>query len=311
MSAIAAWFSGVWRVFRVAWIAVVAYVLLLGLTLPLGWLVQRELPAPSHEVTVEPGSGPVPNLDFLEEVTVNRGGLAGTLGPTVVGVAAPLDNLDRFLDGRLPPVFVLALSVVSALAWAWLWGGTLARFGNARDTFIGAGNRFFVPLAQLSAASIGAAVVLFVTVRPLLFSMVWPALSAGASESTAFAWRAAIAMLFVAILATVTTVIDYARVALVLGDAPSPRAAVLSSVRLIRSNAIAVAFILVLSALALAGLLTVYGGFEFIPGGSVPTLARVIVLGQAYILARIVLRLLNAAAQVALYQSVKRREATP
>jgi len=54
----------------------------------------------------------------------------------------------------------------------------------------------------------------------------------------------------------------------------------------------------------LAGLLAGYGAFEFIPGGSVPKLDRIILIGQAYIVARVALRLLNAAAQVALYRRI-------
>ena len=72
----------------------------------------------------------------------------------------------------------------------------------------------------------------------------------------------------------------------------------------VRSNAIAVIALIAISGLLLAGLLAGYGAFEFIPGGSVPKLGRIILVGQAYIVARVALRLLNAAAQVALYQRI-------
>ena len=41
---------------------------------------------------------------------------------------------------------------------------------------------------------------------------------------------------------------------------------------------------------------------EFVPGGSAPRVGRIILLGQMFILARIVLRLWNTGAQVSLYQ---------
>jgi hypothetical protein len=51
-----------------------------------------------------------------------------------------------------------------------------------------------------------------------------------------------------------------------------------------------------------------YAAFEFIPGGSVPTVRRIIELGQVYIVIRIVLRLWNASAQVALFERLRALE---
>jgi hypothetical protein len=73
----------------------------------------------------------------------------------------------------------------------------------------------------------------------------------------------------------------------------------------LRRHFVAVTALIVISGALLAGLLVVYGAFEFIPGGSVPKLGRIILLGQAYIAGRIALRLWNAAAQVSLYQRIK------
>ncbi len=90
----------------------------------------------------------------------------------------------------------------------------------------------------------------------------------------------------------------------------SARGAIADAIEVIRANLIAVLILVVISAVLLAGLLATYGAFEFIPGGSVPTLGRVILIGQAFIVTRIVLRLVNAAAQVALYQRIRLRAAT-
>jgi hypothetical protein len=106
-------------------------------------------------------------------------------------------------------------------------------------------------------------------------------------------------------LAAITLMFDYARIALIVdGPMPVPEAIRLGLATL-RGNTMAVIALLVLSGLLLAGLLVVYGAFEFIPGGSVPKIGRIILLGQAYIVTRIALRLWNAAAQVALYQRIK------
>lgn len=311
MIAIVAWFGGLWRVIRSPWMVALAYAALLAMTAPLGVILHRDLPPPSQPIVVESGAGEVPNLDWLDEVTTGRGGLIGSLAPVMVGVAAPLDNLDRLLDRRLPPLFAIAMSAVSLMVWAWLWGGILARAGGASRGFFAACRQSFVSIVQVSLVGVFTAIVLFVTLHPLLFDLVLPALTSGASERTAFAWRLVLAVPFIAVLTLTTLIADYARISIALRDAPSTRVAFASALTVIRGNIVAVVLLVVVSALLLAGLLATYGAFEFIPGGSVPTLGRVVLLGQAFIVTRIVLRLVNAAAQVVLYQRVRRREATP
>ena len=310
MIAIGAWFGGVWRVARLPWLVALAYAALLVMTVPLGLILHRELPPPSQPLVIEPGSGPAPNLDWLDEVTANRGGLIGTIAPAVIGVAAPLDNLDRLLDRRRPPMFAIVLSSLSLIVWAWLWGGIISRVAGAPRAFVAACGQSFAPILTVSIAGVITAIALFATLHPLLFDVILPAVTAGASERTAFAWRVALAFPFIATLTMTTLIADYARMSLALNEATSMRAAIANALKLIRGNPIAVLSVVALSAGALAGLLVTYGAFEFIPGGSVPTLRRVILLGQAFILTRIVLRLVNAAAQVVLYQRITLREAT-
>ena len=83
------------------------------------------------------------------ELTTGRGGLVGSLAPTVVGVAAPLDNLDRLLDGRRPPLFAIALSAISMMVWAWLWGGIISRYSGGVRPFL----RGLRPLVHADADS--------------------------------------------------------------------------------------------------------------------------------------------------------------
>ena len=309
MAAIGAWFAGLWRVARAPWIAALAYASLLAITIPLGLILHRDLPPPSQPLIVEPGAGPAPNADWLAEVTTGHGGLVGSLAPIVVGVAAPLDNLDRLLGGRRPPLFAIALSAISMMVWAWLWGGVISRYSGAGRPFFTSCGRFFAPILKVSAAAVLAAIALYLTVQPLLFDVAWPALTAGASERVAFFWRVALAVPFIAMLTLTTLVADYARISLVLNDERSMAGAIADSITVIRANPYAVLMLVIAAAVLLAGLLVTYGAFEFIPGGSVPTLGRVILIGQGFIVTRIVLRLVNAAAQVALFQRIRLREA--
>lgn len=305
MIAIASWFSGLWRVLSSLWIVVIAYGLLLAITLPLGVILQRELPPPSRPVAIEPGAGPVPDFDWLDEVTANQRGLLGTLTPAVIGVAAPFDNLDRFASARGIPDFAIALSAALLIGWAWLWGGVIERFAGGRRRFFTACSRLFIPVLTLNIAGVVLAVAVYALARLVLFDLIYPMLSAGAAESTAFAWRVLVTIALIAPMAAITLAFDYARIALIVdGPIPVPEAIRLG-VATVRANLFAAVMLIVLSGLLLAGLLAVYGAFEFIPGGSVPRLGRIILLGQGFIVARVGLRLWNAAAQVALYQRIK------
>ena len=304
MIAIAAWFTGLWRLCTSPWIVLVAYGLLLAITLPLGAILHRELPPPSRPVTIEPGAGPVPDYDWLDEVTAHRRGLLGTLTPAVIGVAAPFDNLDRFASARAIPGFAIWMSGALFIGWAWLWGGVISRFAGARRRFFSACGRLFMPVLTLNIAGVIVAIAVYALARLLLFNLMYPLLSNGAAESTAFAWRVILTLAMLAPLTLITLAFDYARIALIVdGPIPVPEAIRVGAAT-VRRNAFAVIALVAISGLLLAGLLAGYGAFEFIPGGSVPKLGRIILVGQAYIVARVVLRLLNAAAQVALYRRI-------
>ena len=209
MIAIAAWFTGLWRLCTSPWIVLVAYGLLLAITLPLGAILHRELPPPSRPVTIEPGAGPVPDYDWLDEVTAHRRGLLGTLTPAVIGVAAPFDNLDRFASARAIPDFAIAVSGALLIAWAWLWGGVISRFAGVRRRFFSACGRLFIPVLTLNIAGVLAAIAVYVVARLILFDLIYPLLSNGAAENTAFTWRA---ILTVAMLAPLT--LDHAGIRL-------------------------------------------------------------------------------------------------
>jgi hypothetical protein len=304
MIAIASWFSGLWRLCTSLWILLVAYALLLAITLPLGAILHRELPPPSRPVMIEPGAGPVPDYDWLDEVTAHRRGLLGTLTPAVIGVAAPLDNLDRFASARAIPDFAVAMSGALLIGWAWLWGGVISRFAGVRQRFFSACGRLFMPVLTLNIAGVLVAIAVYAVARLILFDLIYPLLSNGAAESTAFVWRVILTVAMIAPLTVITLTFDYARIALIVdGPIPVPEAIRVGTAT-VRRNAIAVIALAAISGLFLAGLLAGYGAFEFIPGGSVPKLGRIILVGQAYIVARVALRLLNAAAQVALYRRI-------
>ena len=102
--------------------------------------------------------------------------------------------------------------------------------------------------------------------------------------------------------------LDFAKVAIILGRA-TVQQALNDSVRLVRQQWLTVVVLLLLNGVGLAVLFAGYAASEFIPGGSVPTLWRLVVGGQALILGRLLLRLVLAAAQVDLYLRVRAERA--
>ena len=307
MMVLGAWLVGLWRMCRSAWLVPVVYVLLLVATVPLTLVLHRDLPQPSTPSTIEPGAGPVPDYEWLDDATANKRSLVGALAPEVIGVAAPFQNLDQFLEGRAP-LFSVLVSAAMLTVWAWLWGGVLTRVGGGTKTFLTACQQSFSELLALSVASVGSALLISGVLRWMLFGMVH-ALMGGSAESTVFVARLAATVIIVAIVAMVTLVFDYARIAVVLDDV-SLKAGLVRGLRTVKTNSAAVLMLVVLFSAALAVVLAGYAAFEFIPGGSVPTVTRIILLGQAYILARIVLRVWNAAAQAELYRRCASRAAS-
>lgn len=307
MDALLAWGMGLWKLLRSPWLVVLPYLLLLAATLPLAAKVHRDLPSPVRPFVVEPGAGPVPDFEWLDEVTANKRGLLGALGPEVIGVAAPLDNIDRLLDAR-SPAFVLLLSAFMLVAWAWLWGGMISRFAGRRTSFLTACQRSFSDILALSVGGLIASLLVYGVGRLILFTPL-ALLPAATAESTLFVARLAATIFNVAAVVAVMLVFDYARILLVLDDVSIP-AALRRGLQWARQHWMPAGTLVLLSWAALAGVLVAYALFEFIPGGSVPTVTRVILLGQLYITARIVLRLWNAAAQVALVGRIRSREAS-
>ncbi|MFM8532314.1 MAG: hypothetical protein ACKOEC_01765, partial [Acidimicrobiia bacterium] len=129
------------------------------------------------------------------------------------------------------------------------------------------------------------------------------------SEQTVRVLRARATARLIGAVATVTLIFDYARISAVLDDV-SLRTALERGARTVRHHPAAAMSLVLLSASLFGALLGGYAAFEFIPGGSVPTVRRIIVLGEAYVMARIGVRLWNAAAQVALYERLVSRRAS-
>lgn len=304
MPTLRTWFGGVWRVLRAPAAVAGLYLLTLVIAAPLGAWMQRSLPAPEIFDVLDATDPPAPDVDWLDEVSLHAPGLTRFLTPAIFGVAAPIGHLDAILDGSRPPLPLLAPIAVFFLCWTAVWGGVIARLAKGAPIGVAAAmaasRRSMLPLLVLGLAGGVGYVVLYLTVHAVMFGPLYELLAAGAIERTAFFWRVALTVVFAVVLLALSQVLDYAKLAIILGGA-SVRQAVSDSTTLIRQRWVTVTALLLFNGVGLVILLAGYGASEFIPGGSVPSLPRLIAGGQALILGRLILRLVLAGGQVDLH----------
>ena len=313
MGSLHTWLGGVWRVVCAPVVLLVLYALTLAVAAPLGAWMQQSLPSPEILDVVDVNDPPAPDVDWLDEVSLHAPGLARFLSPAVIGVAAPLGNLNAVLDGALPPLPMLAPIAVFFVCWTAAWGGVVARLANGSRigvrAALAASRQSTMPLLILGVAGGIAYLVLYLTLHAAMFGPLYDWLSAGALERTAFTWRLVLAAIFGGVLLTLGQVLDFAKLAIVLGRATVLQA-LKDSVRLVRKQWLTVVILLLFNGVGLAVLFAGYAASEFIPGGAVPSLWRLIVGGQALILGRLLLRLVLAGSQVDLYLRVRAERAT-
>lgn len=305
------WFGGAWRALRAPVLLPVLYLLTVAVAAPLGMWMQRSLPAPAMLAVVDANDPPAPDVDWLDEVSLHAPGLARFLSPAVTGVAAPIGNLDALLDGSRPPLPLLAPIAVFFLCWTAVWGGVIARLANGSRigarAAVAASRQSIVPLFAIGVAGGIAYLVLYLTLHAAMFGPLYDWLIAGVLERTAFYWRVVLVAIFGGVLLTLGQVLDFAKVAIILRRT-TVQQALRDSALLVRQQWVTVAVLLLLNGVGLAVLFAGYAASEFIPGGSVPSLWRLVVGGQALILGRLLLRVVLAGAQVELY--LRERAAT-
>jgi hypothetical protein len=234
-------------------------------------------------------------------------GLASTFTPAVLGFAATLDGLSGVLDGTRPPAAILLPFVISVVAWAFIWGGALRRFQQRRAIgpggFVRAGRDHVLSFTVIAAAAALVNVLLYLTVHALLFGPIHRALVAmTTTERDAFLVRVVLYAVFFSLIALVSLIADYARVAAVTGRAGSAASMIVDSIRFVRGHLGAVAALFVMTGAMFVALTAAYGVLE-IYGGSQIGGWRAIAIGQAYVLVRLAIRLTFAASELRLFNA--------
>ena len=239
-------------------------------------------------------------MEFREHAT----GLAATFTPAVLGFAATLDGVSNVLDGHAPPAAIVAPLLLSIVAWAFLWGGALHRFQHGRGVgiagFARAGASHLVPFIAIAVFAAIVNVILYLTMHKVLFGPVHRALTAMVStERDAFLIRVVLYLIFFAFVGLVSLVADYARVYSVAGVDRSIIGAIRGSIAFIRSRFGAAVMLYVMTG-AIFVLMTVAYGVLELYGGSQVGGWRAVAIGQAYVFARLGIRLAFASSELRL-----------
>ena len=306
---VAALGSGVLDVIRSPWLIAGAAIMTIVAAAPFALIVGDRLQeALANQPPIALGSGEI-DADWWSEFRAHAEGLAATFTPTVIGFAAPLDNLSAVLDGTRRPLPLLGPIAVAMIAWAWFWGVALTRFADRRGrSFRDAAAAGVVHFPRFVVISVGAAVVqfiLYLTVHRVLFSVIYDrSIGGGTPEPVAFAIRVVLYIVFGVLLATVSLVADYTRIVDVVERPGTVSVMVRKGVRFVRHHYGAVLGQFVLTGLLFIMLLAVYGTVD-IYGGTRVAGWRGIAIAQAYILGRLIIRLTFAASEVRLFQALR------
>lgn len=301
--------AGLWLVLRAPILVAVVVVITMAAAAPFGAVLGSRLQASlSNQPPISLGSGEI-DADWWAEFRAHAEGLAATFTPTVIGFAAPLDNLSALLDGDRRPLALIGPVALTALIWAWLWGGILHRFDVGRGVspreFVSAASAHAPRFVVISAAAAVAQLVLYLTIHPLLFGPVFKALSATTdSERTAFFIRVGLYVVFGIPVVLVTLAADYTRVGLVATGPLRLRDQFGDGLGFIKRHLGSVFVLYGLTGMLFVALLAVYGIGE-IYGGSRVGGWRGVLVGQAFIVARLVIRLTFAASEMHFFKSLR------
>ncbi len=302
------WREGWRRVAAAPAIAAGVFLLTLGAALPLAVVVRHSLQAHLGRSLMAVEAAEHVNYDWWQEYSAQATGLGATFSPVIIGFAAVLDNVSGVADGRAP-----ALPIALALAcylgvWAFVTGGIIDRYARQRRTrahgFFAASGVFAVRFLRLAALAGAFYWWMFAAVHPWLFDEWYTRLTRDLSvEREAFLVRLALYMAFGLILLLGNLVLDYAKVRAVVEDRRSMVGALTAALRFVAARPGRTMGLYAVNGLVFLVVLGVWALMAPGVGGAGTSTWLRIGAAQAYIAARLLLKLHGIASQTALFQA--------
>ncbi len=255
------------------------------------------------------------DLDWYGEFESRSSGLAGTFGPRVVGILPVLDNFERLMNGDLLNMnwSVLLAGILFLVTWAFFGGGIISRYTSpdqpvSRSDFFGASASYFFRFLQLLVISVLAYKAMFRWIAGPLHKWVERATLDATVERSVMLYSLSAYLLVGLIMILIGMVLDYAKIALVIEERRNVLLALIRAARFVGQNPGRTLGLYVL--LVAAGLILFLGYAVIAPGPNQSNIATVFValaVTQAFILARIILKLWFLASQTTMFQAVDLR----
>ncbi len=278
------------------------------LALPAALVVREAVTAHLGRSLVAAAAADGVHYDWWQEFSSQASGLSTTLTPSVIGFAATLDNISSVLDGQAeirPIVWLLAAYLA---VWTFLSGGILDRYARQRATrangFFAAGGVFFFRFLRFAVLAGLVYWFLFGRVHGWLFDDFHPWVTRDLdAERVAAAWRLSLYLVFGALLLLVNLVFDYAKVRAVVEDRRSMVGAVVAAARFVYRHGRQAAGLYLLNAAAFLVLIALWALVAPGAGGAGISMWLGFLIAQAYIVARLFLKLQAIASQTAYFQA--------
>ena len=296
------------RVARAPVVLVGVFLLTLLAVIPFGLVVEQDIRAGlGRSLDAEAMASGV-NSEWWDRFGETATGLTRTFTPTIIGFAAVLDNLSRFLDGNRPfPLAIAGLGAAYLVVWVFLIGGIFDRYARMRPLrtggFFAACGVYFVRFVRLGMIAWLGYALLFWHVHHWLFGDLYGWATKDLTvERTEFLINVALYAVFMALVAFWNLVMDYAKVRAVVEDRHSMLGAFLAGWRFVVGHPLKTGGLYLLNAamfLVVVGLygLTAPGAAGF---GRAAWLAFAV--GQLYLLARLAVKLSFYASAISLFQ---------
>lgn len=241
-------------------------------------------------------------------------GLATTFAPSLVGMGAVLNNAEALLDGSLLDGYagVAAAGLAFLILWTFLNGGVLDCFRDERiffsaSQFFGAGTRYFGRFVRLLLMSGVLYFLLFRYAAPWMFRRVDAMTHNTTEERTVLALTAIAYLLVLLLFSLIAMVFDYAKISLVQRERRSAVAAVIEGARFVLHQPFRAFGLYCLGGVLFALAVVFY--WIVAPGANQSSwysVAGAFLLGQAFIIARLWVRLVFLASQTAFYTNASR-----
>ena len=307
MTAIEAWIEGWRRVWRAPALVLGMLAASLAFALPLALVLRGMIAGHLGPSLAAEAALRGVNWDWWQEFAAQATGLGATFAPSVIGFAAPIANVSDLLDNRRMATVVAAVVGVWLVLWSFLAGGMIDRLARDRRLgvagFAAAAGRHAGRLWRLGVLALGLYALLFGYVHGWLFDDLFRwATREFTVERTAFLVRVGLYLAFGVLLVALNIVTDYARIRLVVEDRHSAVMALVAGARFVRRRPGPVVLLYLLNGFGFLLLLRVYAAVA--PGASPSGVGfwLGVLLSQAYVAGRVLVKLQFYASQVTYFQ---------